>query len=231
MDIRGYLLILNAVVVITTLVAYTIFGENLNMVGETDEEQARNEKNLTGWFLVSSVIGVLALPVMVAREIWQWKRDKLSRFEWDNVGRYGLAIVFGTCLNTCLLVATSCSATKPVTTERIVHKVDTLYKTNVRADTFRILDSVFVNQYIKGDTVYNEKTAYKWRDRIQVHVDTVWRVAQTADTVRKSTACNINEKITAVEKGRTVLVKMLWGALLMIGVVIGVFAILGARKR
>ena len=214
MDIRGFLLILNAIIVISTLVIYTIIGENLNIVGETNEEQARNEKGFTGWFLVSVVIGVLALPIMVAREIWHSKRDKLPRFEWDTVGRYGFAIILGSCLNTCLLVFTSCSAAKPITTERIVYKIDTLYKMNVRADTLHILDSVFVNQYVKGDTVYKEKTAYKWRDKVSVRVDTLYKNALRTDSVRVPTP--VERKLTAWEKTSMYVGKFAIGVVVMV---------------
>lgn len=183
MDIRVFLLILNTVVIFLAPVVYATMKIGSD-VTEINEEQAHKERRVLGWYVASIAIGALALPLMLIREIWRWKRDKSSRFEWGDVGRCGMIIVAGCCLHFCLLLLTSCSATKPVTAERIVYKTDTLYKTNVRADTFRILDSVFVNQYAKGDTIYKEKTSYKWRDKVSVRVDTLYKNAIITDSVR-----------------------------------------------
>lgn len=184
MDIRSFLLILNAFVIVFALTVFVV-REMLNVVGETAEEQAEKENGMMGWFLASSIIGWLALPVMIGVKTWRWKRDKLSHFEWDKVVRNGMVIMLGGCVQMLLLMLTSCSSVRPsVATERIMYKTDTLYKTNVRADTFRVLDSVFVNQYVKGDTVYKEKTAYKWRDKVSVRVDTLYKTAIRTDSVR-----------------------------------------------
>lgn len=52
------------------------------------------------WYAVSLLIGVLALPLMVVREVYQWKHYKLSRFEWEDVVRYNIAIALGTLTRT-----------------------------------------------------------------------------------------------------------------------------------
>ena len=103
---------------------------------------------------------------------------------WDNIIETILGLLLGAavCLMFCALGG--CSTAKPVVVERVVTKTDTLYKTNARADTLRILDSVFVNQYSKGDTVYKEKTTWKWRDKVSVRVDTIYKVALQTDSVR-----------------------------------------------
>lgn len=53
------------------------------------------------------------------------------------------------------------------------------YSTNYVHDTFidRITDSVFLEVFTKGDTVYQNKykIQYKWRDRAVVKADTCWR--------------------------------------------------------
>lgn len=198
MGVREFLILLNAVVMFAVLAAYVLGGEQLNVIGETDDEQKRNEKGIKYWYAVAVVIGMIALPFMVAREIWQWKKYKLPHIEWDDIGRYGLAIVFGTCLHLLVLVFTSCSSAKPIVTERVVYKTDTMYKTKHTADTFRILDSVFVNQYIKGDTVYKEKTAWKWRDKIVVRVDTIYKASVKQDSVRVPVP--VERKLSAWEK-------------------------------
>lgn len=55
----------------------------------------RDLYGLIGWFIAGVVIGLFALPIMVAREIYQYKHYKLERFEWEDIIRYILAIAIG----------------------------------------------------------------------------------------------------------------------------------------
>lgn len=50
---------------------------------------------LACWLLISILIGLLALPVMVVREIYQYKHYHLAKFEWEDVVRYSLVIILG----------------------------------------------------------------------------------------------------------------------------------------
>lgn len=54
---------------------------------------------LACWLLVSIFVGPLALPVMVGREIYQYKHYHLSRFEWEDIVRYSVVIVLGSIIN------------------------------------------------------------------------------------------------------------------------------------
>lgn len=54
---------------------------------------------LACWLLVSIFVGLLALPVMVGREIYQYKHYLLSRFEWEDIVRYSVVIVLGSIIN------------------------------------------------------------------------------------------------------------------------------------
>lgn len=57
-----------------------------------------NRRDLIGcacWLLVSLAIGLWALPAMVTREVWQWKRYGLERLEWWDLVRYGTVIGLG----------------------------------------------------------------------------------------------------------------------------------------
>lgn len=54
---------------------------------------------LACWLLVSIFVGLLALPVMVGREIYQYKHYHLSRFEWEDIVRYSVVIVLGSIIN------------------------------------------------------------------------------------------------------------------------------------
>lgn len=54
------------------------------------------------WLLVSMLIGLLALPIMVGREIYQYKHYHLSRFEWEDIVRYSFVIIVGSVI--CFLL-------------------------------------------------------------------------------------------------------------------------------
>lgn len=54
---------------------------------------------LACWLLVCIFVGLLALPVMVGREIYQYKHYHLSRFEWEDIVRYSVVIVLGSIIN------------------------------------------------------------------------------------------------------------------------------------
>lgn len=63
--------------------------------------QKRDWIGLACWLFVSIVVGLLALPVMVGREIYQYqyRRYHLSRFEWEDVVRYTLVILLGSIIH------------------------------------------------------------------------------------------------------------------------------------
>ena len=54
------------------------------------------------WLLVSILIGLLALPVMAAREYYQYKHYKLEMFEWEDIIRYSFVIIVGSVI--CFLL-------------------------------------------------------------------------------------------------------------------------------
>ena len=58
---------------------------------------------LACWLLVSIFVGLLALPVMVGREIYQYKHYHLSRFEWEDIVRYSVVILLGRIINYLIL--------------------------------------------------------------------------------------------------------------------------------
>ena len=64
-----------------------------------------NKRDLIGftcWLLISILIGLLALPVMAAREYYQYKHYKLERFEWEDIIRYSFVIIVGSVI--CFLL-------------------------------------------------------------------------------------------------------------------------------
>lgn len=58
---------------------------------------------LACWFLLSVVIGIIALPLMIWREFYQYDKYQLPRLEWEDVVRYSLVIIIGSVVNYWLL--------------------------------------------------------------------------------------------------------------------------------
>lgn len=83
----------------------------------------------------------------------------------------------------------SCTTTKYVETI----KTDTIYQTSHQVDSIEILDSVYVKEFFKGDTIVFEKTKYLFRDRTKLVTDTI-----------KETKIKYIEKPIEVEKKLTV---------------------------
>lgn len=177
-------MLLNCIVLGATMLFVFYKADKLDVVDEGYDENKQNRQGAIGWFIASIFVGVLALPVMVLREVYQWKRYKLPSIEWDDICRYGFAIVIGSMLHVLLLVMTSCTTPKPIVLERVINKTDTLYKTNYKADTFWLHDSVYVEHYTRGDTVYSQKSVWRWRDRISVKTDTIYKAMLQTDTTR-----------------------------------------------
>lgn len=58
---------------------------------------------LACWLLASILINLLALPIMVGREIYQYKHYHLTKFEWEDVVRYSLVIILGSIIDYLIL--------------------------------------------------------------------------------------------------------------------------------
>ena len=57
-----------------------------------------NKRDLYGlisWFILSILFNALTLPIMIIREIYQYKHYHLTKFEWEDVVRYSLVIILG----------------------------------------------------------------------------------------------------------------------------------------
>ena len=54
---------------------------------------------LVCWFLLSVLIGIITLPLMIWREVYQYYKYQLLRFEWEDVMRYSLVIIIGSVVN------------------------------------------------------------------------------------------------------------------------------------
>lgn len=55
----------------------------------------RDLYGLIGWFILSLLFNTLTLPIMIIREVYQYKHYHLNHFEWEDVIRYSLVIILG----------------------------------------------------------------------------------------------------------------------------------------
>ena len=62
----------------------------------------RDLYGLIGWFIAGIAVGLFSLPIMVAREYYQYKHYKLERFEWEDIDRYSFAILVGSVIRILL---------------------------------------------------------------------------------------------------------------------------------
>ena len=110
MDIMKILMLLNCIILGATTLFIFYKAAQLDIIDEGHDENKRNRQGAIGWFVASMFVGVLALPVMVLREVYQWKRYKLQGIEWDDICRYGFTIVIGSMLHVLLLVVVTPSS-------------------------------------------------------------------------------------------------------------------------
>jgi hypothetical protein len=118
-----------------------------------------------------------------------------------------------------------CSTCKPVVVERVVNKTDTLYNASWRVDTFRIHDSVYVETYSMGDTVYKTRVEWRWRDRISSRADTVYKTALRCDSVQVSVP--VEHKTTL----RGIFYRVLGEALVIVAYVVLLFSLMAYVYR
>ena len=87
-----------------------------------------------------------------------------------NVVAWMIAYIISACV--IALVFCGCK-TKVVTVEKV--RTDTKYVTKLQRDSIHIHDSIFVNRWQKGDTVYQVRDRWhvEWRDRL-LH-DTIYK--------------------------------------------------------
>ena len=78
-----------------------------------------------------------------------------------------------------------CTTTKEVIVEKV--RTDTVYKNHMQHDSIHIRDSVWVEKWTQGDTVYVVKDRWKteWRERLKT--DTVYIAKHDTVMVEKTT--------------------------------------------
>lgn len=79
---------------------------------------------------------------------------------------------------TILLMLTGCKTIEYVPIETVTTKVDSIYINKIKVDSIFERDSIYINQYTYGDTVYRDKIKYIYRYRDKLRIDTLhhWHV-------------------------------------------------------
>ena len=98
--------------------------------------------------------------------------------------RIVIGTLWGVLLCALLHVLLCGCASRRVTVGGSTLKTDTVYRMNMVRDTVLVKDSVLVSIFSAGDTVYKTREVWRWRDRTNVRVDTVYKSAVRVDTVR-----------------------------------------------
>lgn len=93
------------------------------------------------------------------------------------------AVTYAVVWMACVLLF-GCSGPRAAVAGSSSVRADTVYRVSVRQDTVRTRDSVWVETYRRGDTVFRDKEVTRWRERLAWRTDTVLRAAVRADTVR-----------------------------------------------
>lgn len=134
--------------------------------------------------------------------------------------RIVIGTLWGVLLCALLHVLLSGCASRRVTVGGSTQKTDTVYKMNMVRDTVLVKDSVLVSIFNMGDTVYKTREVWRWRDRTNVRVDTVYKSALRVDTVRVPVA--VERKLSWWERTVERPLQQVIGAFVGLGAIFGV---------
>lgn len=116
--------------------------------------------------------------------------NKKPNYDKRALQRAAYVLLFYIAILLILSFLPSCTTIKYVPVETV--RIDTLRQHTIRIDSIKQIDSVYVREYMRGDTIYKEKTKLVYRDRIKQQTDTV-----------NETKILTQEKVVEVEKELT----------------------------
>lgn len=132
--------------------------------------------------------------------------------------RIVIGTLWGVLMCALLHVLLSGCASHRVTVGGSTQKTDTVYRMNMVRDTVLVKDSVLVSIFSAGDTVYKTREVWRWRDRVNVRVDTVYKGALRVDTVRVPVA--VEKKLSWWERTVERPLQQVIGAFVGLGAII-----------
>lgn len=110
-----------------------------------------------------------------------------------------------------LLIVALCSCSKKVYVP--VENVHTEYVYTHSVDTIMQKDSVYVREWLKGDTLYIEKTKLATDYKVKVRLDTV----QVTDTIAKPYPIEVEKRVSFKERLSNIVALTIVGILLVVG--------------
>lgn len=92
--------------------------------------------------------------------------DENKLGDWNPVTMMRAAVL---ALMVCLFICLLCAGCSPRVVETVVVRTDTLIQTKVKNDSVVMRDSVYVHEWMAGDTVYVEKVKWvtKWENHLK----------------------------------------------------------------
>lgn len=107
------------------------------------------------------------------------------------VGAFVIALFICALITMC---CTGCSRT--IIEERPVYVHDTLTTVQLRVDSILHHDSIYVETFMRGDTVFLTKYTERWHDRIKLRTDTIREVKEVPVTITKNEIKEVPAKLT-----------------------------------
>lgn len=107
------------------------------------------------------------------------EQEKREWGDWNPVTMMRAAVI---ALMVCLFICLLCAGCSPRVVETVVVRTDTLIQTKVKNDSVVMRDSVYVHEWMKGDTVWVEKV--KWKTKWENHLTHDTLYISKRDTVR-----------------------------------------------
>lgn len=107
------------------------------------------------------------------------------------VGAFVIALFICALITMC---CTGCSRT--IIEERPVYVHDTLTTVQLRVDSVLHHDSIYVETFMRGDTVFLTKYTERWHDRIKLRTDTIREVKEIPVTITKTEVKEVPAKLT-----------------------------------
>lgn len=135
------------------------------------------------------------------------------------VGAFVIALFICALITMC---CTGCSRT--IIEERPVYVHDTLTTVQLRVDSVLHHDSIYVETFTRGDTVFLTKYTERWHDRIKLRTDTIREVKEVPVTITKTEVKEVPAKLTWWQ------LFLQWLGCLSLGAIIGAIVYLCEKK-
>ena len=135
----------------------------------------------------------------------------------------------------CIIVVGCKTTTKivEVPIEKVVTKTDSIYITKVKVDSVFEKDSIYINTYVKGDTIYRDNYRFisRWRDRVKL--DTIYKTHTDTIKVEKAITIEVEKPLSWWQKVKQDVGGIAMGILvtLLVGLIIWVLIKTGTPKN